>query len=173
MANFFKFWCYVFQRSSKNLLWLALSDEIHLISSSKLYRSILFMIKALNTERAYKRSAVCPLFASFEPIMAAFCSGHYVINLLLNLLLSAFKKWYTKLFVHNPNDLLTFLTVSWMFFLNKKLKKCAITSFPFGENSNFAGVRHAWVNKPIRAECCNFWLTGWAARPPFIGLLRI
>ena len=30
------------------------------------------------------------------------------------------------------------------------------TSFPFGENSNFVGVRHAWVNKPIRAEYSNF-----------------
>ena len=30
------------------------------------------------------------------------------------------------------------------------------TSFPFGENSNFAGVRHAWVNKPIKAEYSNF-----------------
>ena len=31
----------------------------------------------LNTERAYKRSAVCTLLASFAPIMAAFCNGHY------------------------------------------------------------------------------------------------
>ena len=29
------------------------------------------------SERAYKRSAVCTLFASFAPIMAAFCNGHY------------------------------------------------------------------------------------------------
>ena len=46
IANFFKFWCYVFQKSSRNLLWIAISDKIHLISSSQLYRSILFMIKA-------------------------------------------------------------------------------------------------------------------------------
>ena len=31
----------------------------------------------LNTERAYKRLAVCTLFASFPPIMASFCNGHY------------------------------------------------------------------------------------------------
>ena len=30
----------------KSLLWVALSDKIHLISLSQLYRSILFMIKA-------------------------------------------------------------------------------------------------------------------------------
>ena len=30
------------------------------------------------------------------------------------------------------------------------------TSFLFGENSNFVGVRHAWVNKPIKAEYSNF-----------------
>ena len=29
----------------KKIFWLALSDEIHLISLSKLYRSTLFMIK--------------------------------------------------------------------------------------------------------------------------------
>ena len=34
--------------------------------------------------------------------------------------------------------------------------ECLKTSFPFGENSNFAGVRHAWVNKPIKAEYSNF-----------------
>ena len=45
LANFFKFWCYLFQKSLRNLLWLALSDKIHLISSSQLCRSILFMIK--------------------------------------------------------------------------------------------------------------------------------
>ena len=32
---------------------------------------------SLNTERSYKRSAVCTLLASFAPIMAAFCNGHY------------------------------------------------------------------------------------------------
>ena len=35
------------------------------------------LLHSLNTERAYKRSAVCTLFASFAPIMAAFCNGHY------------------------------------------------------------------------------------------------
>ena len=30
-ANFFKFWCYVFQESSRNSLLLALSDKIQLI----------------------------------------------------------------------------------------------------------------------------------------------
>ena len=34
--------------------------------------------------------------------------------------------------------------------------ECLKTFFPFGENSNFAGVRHAWVNKPIKAEYSNF-----------------
>ena len=34
--------------------------------------------------------------------------------------------------------------------------ECLKTSFPLGENSNFAGVRHAWVNKPIKAEYSNF-----------------
>ena len=34
--------------------------------------------------------------------------------------------------------------------------ECLKTSSPFGENSNFAGVRHAWVNKPIKAEYSNF-----------------
>ena len=53
-----------------------------------------------------------------------------------------------------------------MFFLDKILKKWVITSFPFGENSNFAGVRNAWVNKPIKAEYSNFWLTDWAAQLP-------
>ena len=50
--------------------------------------------------------------------------------------------------------------------------QCLNTSFPFGENSNFAGVPHAWVNKPIKAEYSNFWLTGWATQLPFIGSLR-
>ena len=30
MADFFKFWWYVFQKSARNLLWLALSKKIHL-----------------------------------------------------------------------------------------------------------------------------------------------
>ena len=34
--------------------------------------------------------------------------------------------------------------------------ECLKTSFPFGENSNFAVVGHAWVNKPIIAEYSNF-----------------
>ena len=34
LANYFKFWCYVFQKLSRNLLWLALCDKIHLISLS-------------------------------------------------------------------------------------------------------------------------------------------
>ena len=34
--------------------------------------------------------------------------------------------------------------------------ECLKTPFPFGENSNFAGVQHAWVNKPIKAEYSNF-----------------
>ena len=34
IGQFFKFWCYLFQKSSRNLLWLALSTKIHLISSS-------------------------------------------------------------------------------------------------------------------------------------------
>ena len=34
--------------------------------------------------------------------------------------------------------------------------ECVKISFPFGENSNFAGARHAWVNKPIKAEYSNF-----------------
>ena len=34
--------------------------------------------------------------------------------------------------------------------------ECLKTSFLFGENSNFAGLRHAWVNKPIKAEYSNF-----------------
>ena len=46
LANFFAFWCYVFQKSARNLLRLALSDKIHLISSPYLNRSILFLIKA-------------------------------------------------------------------------------------------------------------------------------
>ena len=36
LANFFKFWyyMYVLGKSTRNLLWLALSDKIHMISSS-------------------------------------------------------------------------------------------------------------------------------------------
>ena len=71
-----------------------------------------------------------------------------------------------------------------IFRLNNNVKKemedsrlnaieCLNTSFPFGENSNFAGVRHAWVNKPIKVEYSNFWLTGWDAQLPFIGSLRV
>ena len=45
IASFFKVWCYVFKKSSRTLLWLALSDKIHSRSSSQLYRSILFMSK--------------------------------------------------------------------------------------------------------------------------------
>ena len=48
-------------------------------------------LESLNTERAYKRSAVCTLFASFAPIMAAFCNGHYRYKYSINPLLSAFK----------------------------------------------------------------------------------
>ena len=33
--------------------------------------------------------------------------------------------------------------------------------------ANFAGVRHAWVNNPIKAEYSNLWWTCWAAQPPF------
>ena len=39
--------------------------------------SLVWVLMSLNTERAYKRSAVCTLLASFAPIMAAFCNGHY------------------------------------------------------------------------------------------------
>ena len=34
LAIFFEVWYYVFQKYSRNLLWLALSDNIHLTSSS-------------------------------------------------------------------------------------------------------------------------------------------
>ena len=30
LKKFFEFWCYVFQKSLRNWLWLALSDKIHL-----------------------------------------------------------------------------------------------------------------------------------------------
>ena len=34
LTKFFKFWCYVFQKSLRNSLWPTFSDKIHLISSS-------------------------------------------------------------------------------------------------------------------------------------------
>ena len=34
--------------------------------------------------------------------------------------------------------------------------ECLKTSFLFGENSNFARVRHAWLNKPNKSEYSNF-----------------
>ena len=104
----------------------------------------------LNMERAYKRSEICTLFASYALTMAAFCNSHYRYKSSARSVI-CFQK-LIKLFVHNPNDLLTFSRVFQMFLFAKKLKKWAITSFPFGENSNFAGVWHAWVNKPIKAE---------------------
>ena len=42
---------------------------------SILFYVALVVLEALNTERAYKRSAVCTLLASFASIMAAFCNG--------------------------------------------------------------------------------------------------
>ena len=43
--NFFKFWCSVFERSSRKLLWLALSDKIHLISSSYSFTDAFWLFK--------------------------------------------------------------------------------------------------------------------------------
>ena len=56
IANFFKFWCYMFQNSSRNLLWIAIFDKI------QLYRSILFKerISAQNWPKTAKSSWHCP-----------------------------------------------------------------------------------------------------------------
>ena len=43
IGQFFKLWCYVFKKSSRNSLWLALSDNIHRVSSTlgvQKYRNI-------------------------------------------------------------------------------------------------------------------------------------
>ena len=93
------------------------ASKVYLATSHRqLYRSYekspTLYSSHLNTERAYKRSAVCTLFASFAPRMAAFCDGHYRYKSSAKSVVVCFQKLYIKLFVHNPNDLLSFSKVS-------------------------------------------------------------
>ena len=64
LANFFKFWCYVLQKSSRNLLWLALSEtfDVFVVALQKHFvyvQSLKVMILAQNWPKTAKSSWHC------------------------------------------------------------------------------------------------------------------
>ena len=97
------------------------------------------IICVLNTEQACKRSAVCTLFASFAPIVAAFCNGHYRYKSSAKSVVVCFQKMMHKIICSQPQRFAYLFKSVLNVFLRQKTQEMSDNFLPIWRKFKFHG----------------------------------